>query len=445
MYLLQLRQGTQTLALQSAPPFRAAQYTPAGGTGEMVPDSLRLALEGSPLEIERGLEQIGCLLDEAQRWAEIPGAEYVYLEAQVHPQGALWRSKLLGGYLTLLGAGPDQRGGGSQGAQLTFTRVNYWEGAEQDLPLSNQNGSRVTSGLLIYNHRDSTPGHENRVLVAGADLAGDLPAPVRLLLDGLDTDMTGTLYAGQSVYSDPANLITSQEGQAGFAGGYVTGTVIAQADASGGSFQRLAWTGADDMALWSFTILPTWANRLGGNAFLPLLRLQNPLAAGEKLHARWRAYLNTGSAHPIYEGPAFTISSTAMLHPAAPLNLPPWLLTAADLPSGLSLELRVQAESSGAHQLDLDYLYLLPLDGWRIYRPLFVCEIPLLVLDDPYSGTLKTGDLGLQTHIAEGPGLWLVPGRANACYFLSDRYSGGWGPGTRSSVRISYRPRRRAL
>jgi hypothetical protein len=180
--------------------------------------------------------------------------------------------------------------------------------------------------------------------------------------------------------------------------------------------------------------------------FLPIIRLHTSITAGEKIWAYWRiVYVNAGNVDVLAEThPAYLVNADS-LQPSSPICLPPWKVEAGEDPGSLSLQLVVQADATGAHQLGMDYVFLLPLEYWRIYREGPPHVAGCIVNDNPYTGTVK-GYGGLWTHSIEGPGLWVWPGKLQRYYFLIEGVSAGGSPiVTQSTVRMYYRPRKQAL
>lgn len=449
MHQILLRQDSTTLVLQGpgmAAPFRGARYAP--GTG-LADEPVELGLEGTPAEIEAALARLAWLMDEAARWYGIPGGQTVYLECTVTEGGPAWRTPLAGGRVELMGIGPDQRLSARQGVRLRLARAGWWEGAEVELPLSNHSASRVTGGVTVSNHWDGQ--HEAWVDAAAADTAGDLPAPAHLVYTSLDADLTGTLWAGQNVTSDPANLLAQLEAEDGAGLSGVTAAKLVDATASNGVFYRLGWTGEAETGLWRVSLAESQMAMFGGRAFLPLLRLHTMLGAGEQVWSflRVTASWTGGATEGVMDGAPGYLPTQAYLCPCGPLSLPPWPVmageAAGEAPMTIGLELRAAAAGAGSHQLDLDYLFLLPLDGWRVYRPLLKTWGPLLLDDNPALGTVK-GQRAAQAHAAEGPGLVVWPGRLNRYYFLAERQGGGgFAPSCRATVKLSYRPRKSVI
>ncbi len=444
--------GTPLLVLQGAGVavpvrgafFRESRRSADGvGTGSaVIEDTLDVVLEGTAVQIEDCLRTMARELVRAESEADLPAGAFRYLEARARDGGELLRSKMLGGWVELLEGGAGYRANGATGARLHVRRVDYWEAALRYLPLSIGGASGVTTGLTVYNHSGSLAYQDNTAAASGADAPGELPAPALLVFNGVDTTDIGTLYVGQAVNAPGGSM--SFEGEAGITGAGVTGTDTVAASASSGNFRRLAWSGTGEVALWRKDFDPFDMYAFGGRPFLPVMRLHAFTA--EALWFYWRVTVNFGSInHAAYDSPGGWLSVNRHHCAGAPVFLPPWPVGSGDLPPGVGLELRVKASAAGAHTLDLDCLHLLPLDRWRVYRPSVGSYSGLKITDDPYSGTLKSGDWAIQMHQTEGPGLTVVPERSNRWYFLMEKAGGGFPAGTRGTVRIAYRPRYRGL
>ncbi len=462
MNCIQLKQGTTALVLQgsgAAAPVTRAVMKPAslpsspallpkgegswgnesGGVGSVY-EAVLVTLEGTAASIESALQSLARWLVEAEKMARLSGEEPVYLEVQVVSGGTTWRSKVLGGELLLLGAGPDQRSVQRQGVELRLERVSYWENSvETGLYLSSAETARTTEEVTVYN---DWAANKNYAQLLAADAGGDLPAPVRLKLSN-KSGVNATVYAGQNLSLDPANLVPMLQGEDSAAGSGATVTDTAAATASGGYFARVTWSGSGT-AVVKFGISSTRAGQLGNWAWLPVMRVHNPIASGELYWANWRVALTVGgNTDVLLEGRPGYLSNTAVLQPGSPLYLPVWKAESGDAAPSLDLELVLQAEASGSHTLDVDYVFLLPLERWRIYRATVNYAAGMYLQDDPYQGIIKSYTT-VQGHQAEGPGLWVVPGKLQRYYFLLEGVS-PLLPAQDLAVKMYYRARKRAL
>jgi len=95
------------------------------------------------------------------------------------------------------------------------------------------------------------------------------------------------------------------------------------------------------------------------------------LAEGEKVWAYWQAgWWDAGTAYEmIQDCEGMLLSTTKKLQVFPPLYLPPWAL-ASQGSAGAALELQVQAAAAGTHAVNLDFVQLMPMDGWLHLIPI---------------------------------------------------------------------------
>jgi hypothetical protein len=110
----------------------------------------------------------------------------------------------------------------------------------------------------------------------------------------------------------------------------------------------------------------------------------------------------------------------------------------------LNLELAAQAVGAGGHSIEVDAVTLLPLDGWRKYSPLMNSLAGLALRDDCARDLVQSPTFAQQAFAPEGPGYWLPPGRAARLYFLIGQRTLAT-VGLTSTLKVSYRPRRKGL
>ncbi len=248
--------------------------------------------------------------------------------------------------------------------RLCLCRAPFWRKTAAVLPLSNANGSRVESGLSLLNHQDGDPGHQNVADIAAADLSGGQPAPLSLRL--VLTEPSGqTLQRAVIAVGSRLTLLGEAfphalEGEQAETGADCTASSqISDATASGAAYRRVQWTRSDSASLLRWTLSPYRLGFCAGRLFRPTLRLASPPTA--ELYLRWR--LLDGNARLLEESPAVPLRPQSCLQVGAALCLPPrWLPGSA--PSGLLLELRAESRDSGLKTLDVDFLHLLPGEGW---------------------------------------------------------------------------------
>ncbi|MGA9397057.1 MAG: hypothetical protein WBV22_02250 [Anaerolineaceae bacterium] len=311
-----------------------------------------------------------------------------------------------------------------------------FEGSELELPLTNRNGSRVTGGLAITNHADGA--HDNSILIDGEDVNGDLPGCIKLAV----TNTSGgaalrTLIVALNVNSNPIGFEPVFEAETG-AGGVTTPS----STCSGGGYKALSWTGSDEVELLSWVMNAARVQDAGGNAFRFLLRLAGAVSYLD-LWLRLRVKGGTGDS-VVGETDWAPVKAGDGLQELGPLPLPPGSLPPGATGMPLKLVLVARRQSAGSHALNLDYLALLAVDGFRRYQAVVPLPVTGQLVDDPLGvvASYQSGSGWLATHLALGAPLELEPGVSQRLSFFHDE-EGGLAPVERSlSVRAWFRPRR---
>jgi hypothetical protein len=103
------------------------------------------------------------------------------------------------------------------------------------------------------------------------------------------------------------------------------------------------------------------------------------------------------------------------------MQIPPYILGQFIDIGNLTLGL-YEKRASGSGTLNLDYLFILPQDGWRKYGAITGLGYGETLVDDPVREVLYTDDgtsgYKVTNKIEEGEGLMLRPGVKNYMYFL---------------------------
>lgn len=395
-----------------------ALLLPGSGPGAAVEARLDLDLAGTPEQIEAGLRLLDRLLEDAAAaapaaWtggldspaggsAEAGTGRPYYLEVQVVPGGPLYRSRILRGWLELP-QGAATRAAGTGTACLRLVRANAWENASA-APVE----LLGSAGAAVCNHVDDHSGHTNRAGVMSGEVAASTPLRVAYTLT---TPVTApaTVYIGQ-LRQRRSGVNPFLRGAAGAARGGALVTAVSDAGSSGGSYASIAFHAPGGWTLarqWGYNLSGPAVDALDGKAYRALLRIPGGPAE------RFTAALDISCTDPggvertLWASDPFTIEVGRELAEGPLLFLPPW--PAAGGASGapaLRINLSLGAEAAGSRTFPLDYLGLLPLDGWRIYRPLLGTPGADLV-DDARTGPVRSPG-GVVTHTAEGPGFTLA-------------------------------------
>jgi hypothetical protein len=421
MYKLSLRtESGQALALHgpdAAEPVRGARMGPnSTETGEaLARDKIFLDLKGSGLR--DFLYDLENLLGLARS-----GSDPVFVQIQAATGDAPLSSRVLDGSVELLGNGTSDRAKNFQGLYLHLLRENNWNETPHSLELQNGNGVDVVDGLTVYNHCDSTAGHQNYVDVLAGDLAGALPAPATLFLDlGEDPvrNLQTVIVAGGTDLKDGATAFDHVlEGESGAAkGDLTTNQVISSSSASHGSYRRIAWDATAETHLLYWSLASQQVTFAAGRAFRPVLRLHS-LPGSANIYLRWKLAYPLGSTYLLQTG-QFKLDPGHYLVAGPVISLPRLGAFSYD---ALTLELWGECASAAGRQLDIDFIHLLPVEQWAYLRPTGYCqEGYTLILDGPNNQVYKldtSSQLQSNSHLLIGQPLYLTPGKHNRVYVL---------------------------
>ena len=155
-----------------------AVYDPRTGDGRTVEERITLVLKGTPAQIAAVMLRLEEKVALANRYTSEGVGVAHYLRVSYEPDASCYYARVLHARLEPKPNSLAYTSGGSLGVDLVFTREDHFDGEQVALPLSNRNGTRVTTGLAVSNHADS--GHDNFVSIAADDLLTELPAPLRL-------------------------------------------------------------------------------------------------------------------------------------------------------------------------------------------------------------------------------------------------------------------------
>lgn len=366
----------------------------------------------------------------------------VYVEWQPNATTGIYRSEILSGKVTVEDdMGSRWSNGNAIKCQAIYTRRFYWEGPEAELALAIDGAAKATGGVTVYNHDDSDSGHGNWVEVAAADVAGVLPAPVRLEL-GNTYNVSATpytYYIGENVFSGDFTHFLEGENSA-----YSYGSDVANSIYSGGHARQVTVSSPTSgfMAMWGMTAAALAA--YAGRDFRPLARM---ITVSTDIYVKLQIrFPSAGSSTPgpttVYETEEVLLSSDYELTQLPVIQLPSWLKgETSQYPVDLCLLAR---KVTGSGTITIDYIALMPLDGYRILTPKgYGVPYGGVLIDDGIRGTLYV-NLGTKAgyYIGFGDKLMVWPGLgAKFRVLIMDIYADAVIART-TSVRMYYRPRR---
>jgi hypothetical protein len=256
-----------------AAPFTGADFRSSAGPGESVRETIDLLLEDtSPSVLSNGLGAIERLLGAAS--SEAGPSSSPYLECIPAPGEDVWQSRVLSGWVEPLGG---ERAFGSLGVRLHLERENAWQGAEVCLPISNRSGTRVTSGLTLFNHCDSGAGHDNFAEIYASDLPGDLPGPARFEMRNPAGSAITCVYLFRDAHPDAGlffPVILEAENASG-------GSSADDPACSGGRLRQISWSTGDPTLLFTWLLTDQTVTQANGRAFKAIARVPDKLSAAD--------------------------------------------------------------------------------------------------------------------------------------------------------------------
>jgi hypothetical protein len=380
---------------------------------------------------------------QARQAAKNKALSRVYLELSLD-ESLTYRSEIVDGEICLLHSTRSIEWlNGRIHLSILITCKPFWEGEETQIPLSNGGDNNNLTGLTVYNHDDMGAQHDNWVTIAAADVVGDLPAPPRLEITNNYNSGTraATIFVAHNIFGNFVNLnhILEAESATG-------GTPTEDSDSSGGYYNAKSWAVTTETELLDWIISTTLLTACAGNYFRLLLRLATTLAYSDLwLRVKIKMELTT-----IWESEWSLAPNGFSLFELATAQLPAYLAGEGDIYPA-HLVLYGKRATAGTHTLNVDFLQLSPLDGWRKLQPqgynlgYLARLVDDMIEDHLYTDSWDTpGKLG-NYYTASAP-LALLPNKTQRLYFLHDTDIGGGSAIIRTfSLKVFYRPRRRSI
>lgn len=467
--LLRLKRGTTTYTLSGdGAVFVAATYVPGtpgldeqevssilrdGGdvtalARRNVTEQATVTLEGTSAEI---LEQVraleGLFPVEERRIGRYP--QRLFVEYRQEDSGTVYRSEILAGRVVWPNRPLWSRlASGTAQVELFWTRRYFWESTvESPIYLAGLGVSRTISGVIIKNAYDPPNSRGNYVDILADDVEGVIPAPIELTMaqNGAGTFEYRRFYVSQFVDwggRAPADFDPILEGEETTAG---AGTTVADSGSSNGNFRRVTWTGSSAHTSvryrWTLSLVQLYYMASGYFRVLARFAATPPADAWFRLRVGWPT---TGILTTMAETDEVTASGR--LVDLGVVRLPPITLEHETILSNwlpLALEMSIRAGSSG--QVDLDFLQLSPLDGWRKLSTLgYQYSGGHEFVDDGIRGQVYTQDGSDRLPVlvpAGGRPIQVWPGKDQRLYFLHDEVS-GMTIGNELKITAAYRARR---
>lgn len=436
---LRVTDGTTTVDLSGGTTgITGCTYFPlAPSSGEAtVGEQAELVCRGTAAAIRTALNSIERLCEAASRRHATGKGTRVYVEYKPVDSDSLYRSELFGGRLVYSEEPGARRFGETNPAiklAFVFERAPWWEGAEVELQLSAQGQAAATGGRTITNN-----GTDNWVQIAAAQVAGTLPGPVRLRLKNTSGAARNyrEFHIGINAYASPSTFGGVFQGEADLSGSGST----TNANSSGGYYRTFSVPVTENLvASW----LLTSAQMSAGGRWCRLLARMASYDVTKAVRVR-PVIRDFYGLVTLWEGAPVWLPTFGGYYEMVDLGsfpLPPGAYSADYAQCRLILKMQASASTT----LSLDYVQILPMDGYRR-----ITQVGMQIANndfvefDEIEGRYTSVEGGLRhpIHVASGaPGLYLQPGMLQQIRVLHDE--GFTSPIANTfSAQVWYRPRR---
>ncbi len=435
-----LTDGTTTLALMAGA-YKTTEYKMAAPETRNNSDvlsateTLTLLVSGANISaMQTSVRAVELMVEAVKRRTTRQSGPRIYLTVQWDGEATAWRAELLDAHFETPDA-PDQVRRGAMECVLTVERGPF-EGDEVALTLTNGNGTNNTSGLALYNNGDSTGTSPNRrdnyVAIDSAEVAGTLPAPVRIQLTNASSGSRSwrNWWMAVNAYNDPSAFTHILEGESRVTG---YGTITASGTCSSGNYNALSVASSGWME-WDLSA--AFVNKCAGYPFRLLLRFAGSTSL---TYAQACIYDSTGLVIQA-EGDLTQLDGYAVADLGV-LRIPSDVYS-----TGYSaLRLVIKFWCTGTQAANVDYVQFLPADTTRlaVQRGMTHAVGSLTEINEVEGRAwayMAGGEAPL--YILQGQPLMLTPGKYQRIYFLVTDSTGGSDITDKWTVQAWYRPRR---
>ena len=405
-------------------------------------EKIEITLKGTPVQISTAVAAFERLIFCANLYAQKAYPSPQYLRYQMAAGEPYYYAEISDLSLVPHPSGYRTRTRGSLALELHYTRQNYFDGPQVEVPLSGRFGQDVTGGVPLYNHTDYHALHGSTVLIKPGELTSPLAAPLRVELE--NTTATGAIkdvfigmYQNQN-HNDEAPFFHNAPDISG-------GSLLMDLDAINEYYRRYTWSDTGGAPLAGITLTLDVVQALAGHSYRPLVHLFNPHTYSDLYLA---CKLQRGSAviyasEPVYADPAYGY----VFMP--PVDLPPNQLLWETLPHSMDFVLYAYKSAAGAYVLDIDQIQFFPMDHGANFLGFFNISQGDTLIDDSFRGlsNVRYSSAGseLVAHIRQGGPLLAGSGAYNRLFFVMTNAANRVDILQTASLRVYQRERRRIL
>jgi hypothetical protein len=385
-----------------------------------VTDQCTLQLRGA--NGRASIEKLNRLFEQARRNPNFGSRVYLYFA--VHENETPYRSRVVDGRISIEKGYSYGYKTGKLIITIAFEHLPYWEGAQAQIPLTNENGTGNTSGLTVYNTNDMTgtspTKRVNYVKMLAANVTGDIPTPAIIEITNTYTNGTARLskiWMGLAI-DDATYPLTW----------YLDQTMALNTAAS--TEQQISLT----------TLNTAFLNGTRGGHFRVFTKCSSAI---QDLRLNAALYFPASVAvTPMQKAPEVVMGYSSIID-LGTLQIPPWL---PNMKNQAAVGLRIAGRRTGGFNITLSDIFLFPANAFRQLIPRGYGFIYTAILvDDGVADTVWVvwGDGTTVGHYSGyGDPIKLTPGKDQRLLFLNNTLTGGIDDDQTMSLKVYYRPRR---
>jgi hypothetical protein len=381
------------------------------------------------------IRTIEFLLEEAAEWQDSRSGNRVYLLFSDYGT-TVYRSEILKGNVAYDNAQFQiNEAADITSFQIYIRRLSFWErNDEVQIPLRVTDGAATGTGALTITNRNDGTG-KNWVEMDGSDIIGTMLAPVRIeFTNTTAANRDGIIYMGMATQGAPSSIPHILEGES------ATGASSqVSATSNGGNFGRFTTTTAfGRKGVWALTT--TQATNLSGRYYRIIARFTTLPSANS--YCYFSTHITGGTTEQTITQ-INTLSTVNYLQELGTLRLPPWMTGQSGLQA---FDIGINLKSTGSNNVDLDYIALMPTDGFKVFN--FVESGPqntdVFIEDEilDYNYIQTSGGLNTSNVSPYGPGISVWPGKKSRLFFLVQSNVPSMDITRTHTVKLFYRPRR---
>ncbi|MHB8132874.1 MAG: hypothetical protein ACYDH1_01510 [Anaerolineaceae bacterium] len=418
-------------------PVMGCRRKPGKDLGETFEEQIEVILRGGPGAIDGWIRKMEALFTRIKLG---DGAAFLWLQSEQRVTPL--QSRIISGRMEFLGHGAADMKQGGMGVSVFLLRRNYWIDTTTGIELTNIHGNQVVGGLTVDNQYDSNNGKNNFVRIAAGEIQGELPAGTKISIKNLDSGrVISNIYMGLDAFyglGDGEGWLEAENGASA-----VTFAVLLDPSANLGSCAKINWSSVLEVEGLYWTLTGDTVTRFGGRLVRPVMRLAS-LPGADNYWVRWAVKQGVAVEYSAWQ----QLDAVKLLQALPAIHIPPRGLGSLAMDS-VRISLMVRRDAVGTHELKVDFVSLMAVDGFRHYSGvgnggLAYNEMLVDSLEDGWVYTQSAGsELSKLTFQSVGKGIWLIPENEQCIRILIDEVGGGCRVDSRVQLTVYHNARRK--